>query len=143
MSNITVFKGRVIDGTGAEPLEKGVVAVEGTKITAVCRESEYPIPSNATVISVPDGTIMPGFIEQHVHIGMGSVNHKSLYSIHPYEKVCHAIRNLEDLLNAGFTTIRDCGGVSNHLKHAAEIGNFQSPRIFAAAQGADTDQWPF
>lgn len=134
MKEPIVLKGRIIDGNGGPPLEKGIVALNGSRITAVCREAEYPVPENVKVISLEDATILPGFIEQHVHIGMGSINHQSLYSMHPYEKVCHAINDLEQLLDAGFTTIRDCGGISNHLKHAASVGYFKSPRIFAAGR---------
>ena len=42
-----VLKGRVIDGNGGRPIEKGLVAVEGSRITAVCREQDYIIPACA------------------------------------------------------------------------------------------------
>ncbi|PWM39482.1 MAG: amidohydrolase family protein, partial [Clostridiales bacterium] len=57
-----VLKGRVIDGNGGAPIERGAVAVEGNRIIAVCNEWEYPVPENAEVIEVGDGTILPGFI---------------------------------------------------------------------------------
>ena len=38
-----VLKGRVIDGNGGEPLEKGIVEVTDNKITAVCNEWEYTL----------------------------------------------------------------------------------------------------
>ena len=134
MEQLTIFKGRVIDGNGGAPIEKGIVAVSGNRIQLVCREDEFDVPENAKVIEIQNGTVMPGFIDQHVHIGMGSINHKSLYSMHPYEKVCYAIRNLSDLLNAGFTTVRDCGGVSNHLKNALATGLIEGPRVFSAGR---------
>lgn len=134
MEKLIVFKGRVIDGNGEDPIEKGIVAVSGNRILIVCREGEWEIPEYAEIIEIKDGTIMPGFIEQHVHIGMGSIKHIELYSMHPYEKVCHAIKDLENLLDAGFTSVRDCGGVSNHLKGALAQGLIQGPRVFCAGR---------
>ncbi len=134
MDRITVLKGRVIDGYGKDPIEKGIVAIQGNQIEVVCQESEWEIPDSADVLEIDEGTIMPGFIDQHVHIGMTSINHKELYSMDTYEKICHAIRELEALLDAGFTTIRDCGGVSNHLKGALEKGIINGPRVFSAGR---------
>ena len=108
--------------------------MEGNRIVAVARESEYPIPASAEVVSLPNATIMPGFIEQHVHIGMVTVDHKATYSIDAYEKVSHAVMELKHLLDAGFTTIRDCGGVTNHLKGAQKQGLIESPRLFSCGK---------
>ena len=134
MNKVIVFKGRVIDGNGTSPIEKGMVVVTDNRILLVCRDDEWDIPENAEIVQVDDGTIMPGFIEQHVHIGMGSIKHIELYSMHPYEKVCHAIKDLENLLDAGFTTVRDCGGISNHLKDALATGLIEGPRVFSAGR---------
>lgn len=131
---MTVLKGQIIDGLGGPPLERGIVAVEGDRIVAVAPESEYQIPYGAQVISVQNGSVLPGFIDQHVHIGMVTVDHKATYSIHPYEKVAHAVFELKNLLNAGFTSIRDCGGVTNHLKNAARKGLIDAPRLFSCGR---------
>ena len=42
----------------------------GNRIAAVCNEWEYPVPENAEVIEVGDGTILPGFIDTHSHPDM-------------------------------------------------------------------------
>ena len=82
-----VLKGRVIDGNGGEPLEKGIVEVTDNKITAVCNEWEYTVPEGAEVIEVENGTIMPGFIDQHVHMGVGD-NYYKIFERHAYHAVC-------------------------------------------------------
>ncbi len=134
METLYVLKGRVIDGNGGEPIEKGVVVVEGNRIKVVCKEDEYNIPENAEVISIEDGTIMPGLISCHEHIGMCTVRFVEAFQMHPYEKVARAINELKALLDAGFTTVRDAGGLSVHLKHAMAEGVIEGPRLFCAGR---------
>ncbi len=128
-----ILKGRVIDGSGGEPIEKGLVAVEGNKISAVCREWEYPIPENAEVIEVPDGTILPGFIDQHVHMGVGDDFYR-IFTRHAYHGVCEVVRDMKQILDAGFTSIRECGGISNYLKAPWEEGLIDGPRICSSGK---------
>lgn len=128
------LKGRVIDGNGGDVIEKGVVIVEDDKIKAVCQAHEYPIPENAEVIEIEDGTIMPGFIEQHTHIGMCTANFVELYLRHPFHSVCMATDDLKKILNSGFTTIREVGGFTNYLKEAQMTGLIESPRICSSGR---------
>ena len=128
------IKGRVIDGTGGAVIEKGAVIIEGQKITAVCQAHEYPIPDCAQVIEVEDGTIMPGFIEQHTHIGMCTANFVELYLRHPFHSVCLAVDDLKKIMNSGFTSIREVGGFTNCLKEAQETGLIESPRICSSGR---------
>lgn len=129
------IKGRVIDATGAAPLEKGTVMIDGNRIAAVCSAGEY-IPAEGTqVIDVGDGTIMPGFIDQHVHIGcLGSANLEKTYSLTVYEKTCQAVYDMERMLEAGFTSVRECGGFGSHLREPIKKGLVRGPRITAAGR---------
>lgn len=128
-----VLKGRVIDGNGGEPLEKGIVEVTDNKITAVCNEWEYTVPEGAEVIEVENGTIMPGFIDQHVHMGVGD-NYYKIFERHAYHAVCQCIRDMKQILNAGFTSIREVGGLSNYLKAPWEEGLIDGPRICSSGK---------
>ena len=93
-SKLLVLKGRVIDGNGGSPIEKGLVAVSGDRILAVCNEWEYTIPPGATVIEIADGSIMPGMVEMHVHLALTS-NFYEVYTTHPYHAVCTALQLLK------------------------------------------------
>ena len=130
---LLLLKGRVIDGKGGAPLEKGLVAIEGERIIAVCNAWEYPIPAGARVIEVNDATIMPGMIEMHVHLGLSS-NFYEVYTTHPYQVVCTAVRDMGRILSCGFTSMRECGGLSNFLKPAQVDGSIDGPRIFSAGK---------
>ncbi|MFN2145052.1 MAG: hypothetical protein ACK2T7_06845, partial [Anaerolineales bacterium] len=62
-----VLIGTVIDGTGAEPLPDSVIIIEGDQIVAVGSIGEVEIPADAYVFDLPETTILPGFINAHVH----------------------------------------------------------------------------
>ncbi len=129
-----VLKGRVIDGTGNDPIENGVVVLEENKIKLVCKENEYSIPEGAEVIELVDCTIMPGFIEQHTHIGVGTANSLMMYTQSIYDKTCQAISDMQKLIDAGFTTIRETGGFANHLSESIQKGLILGTRICASGK---------
>jgi imidazolonepropionase-like amidohydrolase len=83
--------GTVIDGTGRPPLIDGVVLLEGESIIAVGSRDDMEIPAEARVYELEGGTILPGFINAHVHN-------------------THAGRALlEAWAREGVTTVRDLG----------------------------------
>jgi imidazolonepropionase-like amidohydrolase len=89
-NSIIVLVGTLIDGTGAEPLEDAVIIIEDEYITAVGSREDVEIPSDANIIELHDATILPGFINSHVHS--------------TYEPVL-----FEKWVQAGVTTVRDLG----------------------------------
>ena len=73
MSNIKVIQcGNLIDGTGAPGVEDAVIVIEGSTIKEVGHGSDVSIPDGAQVIDASGKTVVPGFIDSHVHfLGMG------------------------------------------------------------------------
>src|SRR5215207_7593083 len=59
---------RVIDGTGAAPIQNGVVVVTDDRIVAVGRDGSVTIPSGARTIDLGNATLLPGFIDAHTHL---------------------------------------------------------------------------
>jgi hypothetical protein len=54
-SAVIVFKGaQLIDGTGAPPIKKSILVIEGDRITAVGKEGKVHYPKNARVIELED-----------------------------------------------------------------------------------------
>lgn len=82
--------GLLIDGTGAEPVEGAAVLIQNGRIAAVGVNSDVSIPESATVIDLEGATILPGFINAHVHDGFDG-------------------NNLKAWAEAGVTTVRDLG----------------------------------
>lgn len=65
---------RLIDGTGAPPLERAAVLIDGNRIAAVGTEESVIPPEGASVqeISYEGKTILPGLVDCHVHLnGIG------------------------------------------------------------------------
>jgi len=145
---VKVIKGgRLIDGTGAEPIEGATVIIEGSKIKAVGKGIE--IPRGAKVIDASGKTVMPGLIDSHMHFygfqadGYGGFEGAA----RPRElALIKAIQDAKNLLAAGFTTARDPGNIlAVFLKTAVVEGNLSGvPRIVAAGYsigqtGGNTD----
>src|SRR5712691_12349125 len=65
---VTALTGaRVIDGTGAEPIEGATIVVSDGRIQAVGRN--VTIPAGATRVDMSGKTIVPGLINEHGHLG--------------------------------------------------------------------------
>lgn len=117
-----VLIGRVIDGTGAAPIERGAVVVRGERIVCAGRAEACPAPAGARVIDAGRGTILPGLIDLHVHVWDRPM--------------------LSMFLPAGVTTIRD---VHNTFENLAVLDSVSipSPRLFRAGPLVDGRQsWP-
>jgi imidazolonepropionase-like amidohydrolase len=85
-----VLSGTLIDGTGADPLPDAALVIRGERITAVGPRDEVAIPADARLVELAQMTILPGFINTHVH--------------NAYNK-----RHLRMWAQAGVTTVRDVG----------------------------------
>jgi hypothetical protein len=54
--SIVIRNGTVIDGTGAEPILNGLVAIKDSEIVAVGAETQFRIPQDAQVIDAQERT---------------------------------------------------------------------------------------
>jgi len=131
-----VVGGKLIDGTGGEPLDNAVIVIEKDRITDVGSKNEVNIPPDAQIINAEGKTVLPGLIEAHVHL-MGAV------SMNPHMWLIdsvglRALRSAAEakrLLEAGFTSCRDVGSSTTlDLKRAINEGHLPGPRIFAAGR---------
>ncbi len=92
-ATLALINGTLIDGTGAEPITSATLVMGGDRILAVGPTSQVAIPSGVQVIDLGGATILPGFINAHVHDA--------------YDET-----RLETWAQAGVTTIRDEGIIS-------------------------------
>ena len=125
----TVLKGRLIDGTGSGPVERGLVAFEGNRITYAGPAEGYGIPVDAAVYDVGEGTILPGFIDVHAHLtgeeDAGSFAGGQCFG----DQIIGGVYQLKLLLEAGFTGIRDMSEAGLYLSRGVERGAILGPRI--------------
>lgn len=134
--------GRLFDGTGSTP-EPAEIVIEGDRITDVFRGQGTIATDDDTVIDLPDGTLLPGLIDAHVHlIGSGEPGDSAfgvgdvLNSIPDVTLSC--LRNATRDLDAGFTTVRDAAArhyADISVRDAINLGKFTGPRIWACGLG--------
>ena len=132
-----VFKGaRLIDGTGREPIEDSVLVANGERIETIGSSDSVSYPSDSEVVDIAGKTLMPGLIDAHIHLmGAKSMSQLTWYMDDP---MVHGMRGVIDcwkIIDAGFTTVRDCGGMyALHLKTVVNEGGCVGPRIVAAGR---------
>jgi len=92
---LAIVGGRVIDGTGGEPIEEGVILVEGDRIEAVGRRGEVEVPEDAEVIDASGKTVLPGFIDAHCHflyMGLGLLRYVDLSQARSLEEALELVK---------------------------------------------------
>src|SRR5437867_2500549 len=102
---------RLIDGTGAAPVANGIVVVTDDRIVAAGREGSVTVPPAARVIDLGDATLMPGFIDMHVHLIGRSLGDpaQDASAVRDYDALgaILGVENARKTLMAGFTTVRN------------------------------------
>jgi len=133
----------LIDGTGRDPVQGITVLIEGSKILEVVK-GETSIPQGSLTIDAKGRTVMPGMIDAHVHLASWTDPTEpnlmvSMMSTHPNLLTLYAAKHAEEMLEAGFTTVRDLAGYMNQINHevlavkrAIEIGMARGPRVLVA-----------
>lgn len=121
--------GRLIDGTGSAPIEDAVLIINGRTIEAVGTKEQVPISLDCRIINAVGKTIMPGMIECHTHLATTTVNMLERLATHPTVKIFQAAEMLKKVLRAGFTTVRDAGGLDVGFRTAVEQGLIEGPRL--------------
>lgn len=134
---VTVIRaGTLIDGTGAAPVRNAVIVIQGERIIAA--GVGVAVPAGARVIDLPGHTVLPGFIDAHVHltghiIGDGDWQHQELTES-PAQRALLGAAHAQQTLEAGFTTVRNVGAdafTDVALRNAVDAGWVPGPRIQA------------
>ncbi len=148
-SLIALMGGRLIDGTGAAPVPSATILIDGNKIQQVGPAGLVQVPANATRIDVSGKTVMPGLIDAHLHLlGIKSMNQMTWLIDEPHVRTIRAAVDAWRCLDAGFTTLRDAGGMmALYVKQAIQEGTVEGPRIVASgrviSQTAGHGDWHF
>lgn len=130
------LNGTVITGDG-RILENATVLVENDRITKVT-DKENSIPADAHRIPLDGNTLMPGFIDAHIHICMDGSPDPIAASLKESTTITtlKAAASANKTLMGGVTTIRDMGGragIDLDLKQAINTGLVPGPRMLVSA----------
>ncbi|MEU0030875.1 amidohydrolase family protein [Streptomyces sp. NPDC006335] len=100
---------RIFDGH-ALVRDAGVAFVEGGRIVGV-ESTGFDIPSGCEILDHPNGTLLPGLIDTHVHLvgdsGPGALERLAAFSPEDLSRTIE--RSLRVQLSTGVTTVRDLG----------------------------------
>lgn len=128
---------RMVDTASAVLVHSPAIIVSGNRVKAVGTAATLAKPESAKAIDLGDTTLLPGFMDMHVHLSSAAKDvsflEGQLQSI-PRQTV-NAVRNARTTLMAGFTTVRDLGspGVSViAVRDGINAGDIPGPRIWAS-----------
>ncbi len=129
---LAITNATIIDGTGGDPYENGVILIDGEHISAVGRQSRVSIPRDAMIIDAHGGNVLPGLIDTHVHFLLEYPDILRYLITSPTLRLFQAIPRMRATLDAGVTTVRDAGGTPAGIKLAVEQGIVPGPRMQVA-----------
>src|SRR5262249_5480936 len=114
-TTFALTKGRLIDATGAPPVERANVIVRNGRIEAAGPADATPVPRVVPIVDVAGQTILPGLWDMHAHVALAERG--------------------PAYLGSGVTTARDMGGelaVVTALRDGWRDGQAIGPRLLLA-----------
>jgi imidazolonepropionase-like amidohydrolase len=157
---LVVHNCTLVDGTDRDPITRGAIVIEGTRIAAVGAEASVRAPRGARVLDAGGGTVIPGLINLHDHTtrkglrqpatGLSFRDEGKLALSEPYEfLVLRAANGVLAELQSGVTTIRDFGlpgATAIAVKRGINAGLIPGPRMVIAVNpvaitGGHAYQW--
>lgn len=135
--SVAVRAGRLIDGTGATPQRNVVILIEGDRITAV--GPDVGIPAGAKLVDLSSMTVLPGFIDAHVHMTGHVLGEPGwddeIVRESGADQALRGALHARQTLDAGFTTVRNVGAswfADVALRDAINRGDVRGPRMLVA-----------
>jgi imidazolonepropionase-like amidohydrolase len=139
---VAIRAGAVVDPSTGSIAKNQVILVENGKIKEI--GPNVRIPNGAAVVDLSNEWISPGLMDAHVHLTLtevtgGNAPFESFYlkESSTYRGL-RGLRNAQDLLRAGFTTLREVGNDGNYatedVKRAIQSGMFDGPTILTAGK---------
>lgn len=121
---------RVIDGTGAAPLEDQTVVINGGKIQSVGPSAAAKVPEGTRVLDLAGYTVLPGLVGMHNHLFFPMGGSPPMYS-----NMGTSFPRL--YLALGVTTIRTTGSVAPYtdleIKRLIDSGRMIGPKMHVTA----------
>jgi imidazolonepropionase-like amidohydrolase len=121
---------RVIEGTGAAPLEEQTILISNGKIDMIGPTAATTFPADAKVLDLKGYTVMPGLVGMHNHLFFPMGGSPPIYSD-------MAISFPRLYLAMGVTTIRTTGSVAPYTdleaKRLIDAGRMIGPKMHVTA----------
>lgn len=132
MSKLVLADVDVFDPVSRTRRERVDVLIEDGLIAAI---GSLPADIVAdTRLSLPGHTVLPGFIDLHVHVVASSTNLGANAVLPNFLAALRTLPILRGMLNRGFTTVRDAGGADFGMCEAIKSGALAGPRILSSGK---------
>lgn len=126
MTDVWFAGGVIVDGSGNDP-QAVDVCVDGGIITAI-----GGAPAGATVVDLDGRVLTPGLIDAHVHLGVSSpIRAQFGFELSAAEIAADIFATAGHALDAGFTTLRDTGGIDRGVVDVIAKGKVRGPRVLS------------
>ncbi len=123
---------RVIDGSGAAPLEDQSVVIEAGKITFVGASAVRPSLPSAKVLNLTGRTVLPGLVGMHEHL-FTDADFLSKHHVLAQQSTAFPLMYLA----SGVTTMRTAGSIAPEkdlfIKQRIDQGEAAGPEMFLTA----------
>ena len=136
--DLVIHAGTLIDGVGEAPRHTVSILVHDDRITGV--EAGFVAPAGAEVIDLSRETVMPGFIDCHVHISAklpSRTNATEDWLTHSdLDRAFDAAVFTRAMLQQGFTSARDVGGGDETVavRDAIAESKIPGPRLWVSLE---------
>jgi imidazolonepropionase-like amidohydrolase len=135
---VAIKAGRLIDPETATVTTNQIILIEGERIKAV--GANLTIPTGATIIDLSKLTVLPGLVDAHTHMALtykeqpeNNYYYLTFVTDSTALRAIQAASNGIQLLNSGFTVIRDVGNNAMYadtaLRQAIEQGWLPGPTV--------------
>jgi imidazolonepropionase-like amidohydrolase len=124
---LTLEGGRIIDGTGGDPLPAATIRVVDDQIVSVAHEHNSRARQE-NQIDARGLTVLPGLIDLHSH--MGVIDLGNVARLSPAMTAARLFENAALCLYSGHTTAREVAGADGALREVIEAGLISGPRLF-------------
>ncbi len=115
---------KLVDGTGAEPMEDQTILISGGKFAGIGPSSSFKVPAGARRMDLAGHTVLPGLVGMHDH---------TFYTT-PARGTQANFSSPLLYLASGVTTIRTTGSYSPYheinLKRTVDAGRFPGPFMY-------------
>jgi imidazolonepropionase-like amidohydrolase len=134
--NTYILCGKLIDTRSGKVQTNKTIVVTDKIITRI--EDGFILPKNTKdkTIDLKTKTVMPGWIDMHVHLEeeTSPTSYLEEFTLNDADVAYNAEVIAKKTLMAGFTTVRDLGGsgVNVALRNAINSGKVTGPRVFTA-----------
>jgi len=124
---------RLFDGVAPKLRDGLTVLLQDGVIQDVVREGSITLPTEYRVADLRGMTLLPGFIDNHVHMTVPFMYDINLNAVRQMNG--QLVKNFESCLMGGVTTVRDLGGFPGKISkfsRMVELNEIPGPRVISS-----------